>query len=51
MGMGLATAAALMRRLGGTISARNRPQGGACFELAFVNPDHVNATLASPPAP
>ena len=38
MGMGLATAAALMRRLGGGISARNRPRGGACFELTFVDP-------------
>jgi signal transduction histidine kinase len=38
MGMGLATAAALMRRLGGNISARNRARGGACFELTFVDP-------------
>jgi signal transduction histidine kinase len=38
LGMGLATADALMRRLGGSISARNRPRGGACFELTFVDP-------------
>jgi signal transduction histidine kinase len=37
MGMGLATAAALMRRLGGSISARNRARGGACFDLIFVD--------------
>jgi C4-dicarboxylate-specific signal transduction histidine kinase len=39
MGLGLATAAALMRRLGGTISASNRDEGGARFELTLVNPD------------
>jgi signal transduction histidine kinase len=38
MGMGLATAANLMRRLGGTIVARNRARGGACFEVTFVDP-------------
>lgn len=45
MGMGLATAAALMRRLGGSISARNRPRGGACFELKFVDPRGGIASL------
>jgi signal transduction histidine kinase len=35
MGMGLAMARQLMRRLGGDILARNRPEGGAAFELRF----------------
>jgi signal transduction histidine kinase len=35
MGMGLALARQLMRQLGGDITARNRPEGGACFELRF----------------
>ena len=35
-GMGLAVARETMRRLGGSISASNRPAGGACFELRFV---------------
>jgi signal transduction histidine kinase len=35
MGIGLAIAAELMRRLGGSIRAHNRPEGGACFELRF----------------
>lgn len=35
MGMGLAMARQLMRRLGGDVTARNRPEGGAAFELRF----------------
>jgi signal transduction histidine kinase len=35
-GMGLAMAKILIERLGGSIIARNRPEGGACFELHFV---------------
>jgi signal transduction histidine kinase len=35
-GMGLAMAKILIQRLGGSISAHNRPEGGACFELHFV---------------
>jgi signal transduction histidine kinase len=35
-GMGLAMAKTLIERLGGSIVARNRPEGGACFELHFV---------------
>ena len=34
-GMGLALAHQLMRRIQGEISARNRPEGGACFDLVF----------------
>jgi signal transduction histidine kinase len=34
-GMGLATARTVMERIGGSISARNRAAGGACFELRF----------------
>jgi signal transduction histidine kinase len=34
-GMGLATARTVMQRIGGSISARNRLKGGACFELRF----------------
>ena len=51
MGMGLATAAALMRRLGGTISARNREGGGACIELTFVDPVEIDPDRAQPPPP
>jgi signal transduction histidine kinase len=35
-GMGLAMAKTLIERLGGSITARNRSEGGACFELHFV---------------
>jgi signal transduction histidine kinase len=54
MGMGLATAAALMRRLEGTITATNRPEGGACIELTFldsgaIDPDRVAPAHALPP--
>jgi signal transduction histidine kinase len=35
-GMGLAMAKVLIERLGGSIIARNRAEGGACFELHFV---------------
>jgi signal transduction histidine kinase len=38
MGMGLANAAALMRRLGGEIRARNLPRAGASLELEFPEP-------------
>jgi len=34
-GLGLSNARAVLGRLGGTISARNRPAGGACFTLSF----------------
>jgi signal transduction histidine kinase len=36
LGVGLSMAADVMRRVGGNINARNRPEGGACFELHFV---------------
>jgi signal transduction histidine kinase len=49
MGMGLATAAALMRRLNGSIRARNRNGGGACIELTFMDPEHVDPDRAQPP--
>jgi len=49
MGMGLATAAALMRYLRGTISARNRQPAGACIELTFVDPVEVDPERAQPP--
>jgi signal transduction histidine kinase len=35
MGMGLSIARQVMRRLGGNITAANRPEGGARFELQF----------------
>lgn len=35
-GMGLALARAVMERLGGAVSAKNRPNGGAAFELRFL---------------
>jgi signal transduction histidine kinase/CheY-like chemotaxis protein len=34
-GLGLSNARAVLGRLGGAISARNRPGGGACFTLSF----------------
>ena len=34
-GLGLSNARAVLGRLGGQISARNRPSGGACFTLSF----------------
>jgi signal transduction histidine kinase len=34
-GIGLAIAKRVMERAGGAIRARNRPEGGACFELTF----------------
>ena len=37
-GIGLTVARSVMRGLGGSISARNRPSGGACFELRFPHP-------------
>jgi C4-dicarboxylate-specific signal transduction histidine kinase len=35
MGMGLSIARQVMRQLGGNITAANRPEGGARFELQF----------------
>jgi signal transduction histidine kinase len=35
-GIGLAVARETMGRIGGSITAQNRPEGGACFELRFV---------------
>jgi signal transduction histidine kinase/ActR/RegA family two-component response regulator len=40
-GLGLSNARAVLERLGGAISARNRPGAGACFTLSFP--------IASPP--
>lgn len=34
-GLGLSIARALIRALGGTIVARNRPEGGACFTISL----------------
>jgi signal transduction histidine kinase/ActR/RegA family two-component response regulator len=34
-GLGLSNARSVLARLGGEISARNRPEGGACFSLSF----------------
>jgi signal transduction histidine kinase len=51
-GLGLWLAASTMRRLGGTISAANRPGGGAVFTLQFrpaVSLDGA-ASVSQPPA-
>jgi signal transduction histidine kinase len=34
-GLGLAIAKSVLEGIGGSITARNRPEGGACFELRF----------------
>jgi K+-sensing histidine kinase KdpD len=36
MGLGLSMAADVMSRAGGTITAANRPTGGAIFTLTFL---------------
>jgi C4-dicarboxylate-specific signal transduction histidine kinase len=52
MGMGLAMARQLMRQLGGDIYARNRPEGGAAFELRFPGTYLNNVQdRESPPGP
>lgn len=35
-GIGLAMAKSVMKRIGSSITASNRPEGGACFELRFA---------------
>lgn len=46
-GLGLSNARSVLARLGGEISAKNRPQGGACFMLSFP----LAAPLEAPPKP
>jgi signal transduction histidine kinase/CheY-like chemotaxis protein len=53
-GLGLSNARAVLGRLGGTISARNRPGGGACFTLSFPiatvsRPSHPRRTASHLP--
>jgi signal transduction histidine kinase len=48
-GLGLSIAYRVMERLGGSISAANRPRGGAVFRLAFPVVDAAEAAPASPP--
>jgi signal transduction histidine kinase/CheY-like chemotaxis protein len=54
-GLGLSIAAAVMARHGGSISAHNRPRGGATFELdlpiAKTRRVTSSRTLAKPPTP
>jgi signal transduction histidine kinase/ActR/RegA family two-component response regulator len=49
-GLGLSTAAGVMRRLGGSIRADNRPGGGAAFTLRFP-PAPARAVEDARPAP
>jgi two-component system, OmpR family, sensor kinase len=49
LGLGLYVARALMEEQGGTLSAGNRPGGGARFELRFPGGDTVLATPPPPP--
>ena len=37
IGIGLALAKEIMERQNGTIRAKNRPEGGACFEIRFYS--------------
>jgi signal transduction histidine kinase/ActR/RegA family two-component response regulator len=49
VGMGLAIAAGVMRRLGGSISAANRPEGGAVLTLVFpIAREPAPAAVARP---
>jgi CheY-like chemotaxis protein len=48
-GLGLSIAYSVMRRLGGSISAANRPEGGAVFTLTF--PVAAPVERAEPPRP
>jgi signal transduction histidine kinase/CheY-like chemotaxis protein len=52
MGLGLAIAEGVMRRLGGAISAANVPGGGAVFTLTFpiANPPSAGEPAPRPPA-
>jgi signal transduction histidine kinase len=53
-GMGLAMARQVMRRLGGDMTARNRPGGGACLEMQFprgaVRPAEIEKESGGRPA-
>jgi CheY-like chemotaxis protein len=46
-GLGLSISHAVVTGHGGTISARNNPEGGACFTITL--PVHVRERMASPP--
>jgi signal transduction histidine kinase len=47
-GLGLAIAKSVLESIGGSISARNRPEGGACFELRFSRRRVAHAPRPSP---
>jgi C4-dicarboxylate-specific signal transduction histidine kinase len=47
MGLGLTIAVDVMGRLGGQITAGNRPEGGAWFELRFLMATEVPALIGS----
>jgi signal transduction histidine kinase len=46
-GLGLSTADDLMSRIGGSIEASNRPQGGAVFTIRFALADRETSSVAS----
>ena len=48
-GMGLAMARQLMRGLGGDVTARNRPEGGAAFDLRFPSPTSMSYKIENRP--
>lgn len=50
-GLGLSMAYGVMSRVGGSITASNRPEGGACFTLCFPLPAQVPAAPPQAPAP
>jgi signal transduction histidine kinase/CheY-like chemotaxis protein len=50
-GLGLASSHSSMKHFGGQISARNMPDGGACFDLKFIAADPVAAALPPSSAP
>jgi signal transduction histidine kinase len=50
-GLGLSMAYGVMSRVGGSITAANRPGGGACFTLSFPLPEHLPAAPPQAPAP
>jgi CheY-like chemotaxis protein len=47
LGLGLAVSRQVARRLGGDLTAHNRPEGGACFRFTF----HATPSAAASPAP
>src|SRR6185369_8405598 len=49
-GLGLSMAYGVLTRLGGDISAQNRPEGGACFTLSFPVAPRPSTPVPPPPS-